>query len=92
MLINGMGALATGCTTCVVIVAKFTEGAWITVLAIPGLRSPTDRWREADISVLIDPRWVTRRSVGHFQIPATEVSIILPFAKESGYDFPLIQA
>jgi len=37
ILINGMGALATGCTTCVVIVAKFTEGAWITVLAIPGL-------------------------------------------------------
>ena len=37
MLINGVGALATGCTTCVVIVAKFTEGAWITVLAIPGL-------------------------------------------------------
>jgi hypothetical protein len=37
MLINGIGALTTGCTTCVVIVAKFTEGAWITVLAIPGL-------------------------------------------------------
>jgi amino acid transporter len=37
MLINGVGALATGLTTCVVIVAKFTEGAWITVLAIPAL-------------------------------------------------------
>ena len=37
MLINGVGALTTGCTTCVVIVAKFTEGAWLTVLAIPGL-------------------------------------------------------
>ena len=35
MLINGVGALATGLTTGVVIVAKFTEGAWITVLAIP---------------------------------------------------------
>jgi amino acid transporter len=35
MLINGIGALATGLTTCIVIVAKFTEGAWITVLAIP---------------------------------------------------------
>jgi hypothetical protein len=30
-------ALTTGCTTFVVIVAKFTEGAWLTVLAIPGL-------------------------------------------------------
>jgi amino acid transporter len=37
MLINGVGALATGLTTCVVIVAKFAEGAWITVLAIPAL-------------------------------------------------------
>jgi amino acid transporter len=37
MLINGVGALATGCTTFVVIVAKFTEGAWLTVLPIPGL-------------------------------------------------------
>jgi amino acid transporter len=35
--INGLGALATGLTTCVVVVAKFSEGAWITVLAIPGL-------------------------------------------------------
>ncbi len=37
IVINGLGALATGVTTCVVIIAKFTEGAWITVLAIPGL-------------------------------------------------------
>jgi amino acid transporter len=37
MLVNGIGAVATGLTTCVVIVAKFAEGAWITVLAIPGL-------------------------------------------------------
>jgi len=37
MLINGLGALATGVTTCLVIVAKFSEGAWITVLVIPGL-------------------------------------------------------
>lgn len=37
MLVNGVGALATGLTVCVVIVAKFREGAWITVLAIPGL-------------------------------------------------------
>jgi hypothetical protein len=37
MMINGVGALATGLTTCVVIVAKFGEGAWITLLAISGL-------------------------------------------------------
>jgi amino acid transporter len=37
MFINGLGAFATGLTLCVVIVAKFIEGAWITVVAIPGL-------------------------------------------------------
>src|SRR5206468_160058 len=36
MLINGLGSFVTGATTCAVIVAKFAEGAWITVLAIPG--------------------------------------------------------
>ncbi len=37
MFVNGLGALATGITTAVVLVAKFTEGAWITVLLIPAL-------------------------------------------------------
>lgn len=33
--VNGLGALVTGITTCVVLVAKFLEGAWITLLFIP---------------------------------------------------------
>jgi amino acid transporter len=33
--VNGLGALVTGITTCVVLVAKFAEGAWITLLFIP---------------------------------------------------------
>ncbi len=37
MMINGLGALATAVTTCIVVVAKFTEGAWITVLVIPAI-------------------------------------------------------
>lgn len=37
MLINGLGATATGITVLVVLTAKFTEGAWITVLLIPSL-------------------------------------------------------
>jgi amino acid transporter len=37
MLINGLGALATGTTVLVVVIAKFTEGAWITVIMIPGI-------------------------------------------------------
>src|ERR1700733_773836 len=34
-LVNGLGALVTGVTTIVVLVAKFVEGAWITLLFIP---------------------------------------------------------
>ena len=37
MLINGIGASATGVTVIVVLVAKFVEGAWVTALLIPAL-------------------------------------------------------
>jgi len=36
-LINGLGAIATLATVVIVLVAKFVEGAWITVLLIPAL-------------------------------------------------------
>lgn len=35
MFVNGLGATVTGITVVVVLVAKFVEGAWITVLLIP---------------------------------------------------------
>ncbi len=63
MLVNGVGAVATGITTVVVLVAKFAEGAWITVLLVAGddpvharresplrAREPRDRSRPADCS------------------------------------------
>jgi amino acid transporter len=34
-LVNGLGAFVTGITTVVVLVAKFVQGAWITLLFIP---------------------------------------------------------
>jgi amino acid transporter len=37
MIINGIGAVATGITLIVVLVAKFTAGAWITAILIPAL-------------------------------------------------------
>jgi amino acid transporter len=37
MILNGLGAIATGVTVVIVAVAKFTEGAWITVVLIPAL-------------------------------------------------------
>lgn len=37
MVVNGIGALATGLTVIVVLLAKFAAGAWISVLLIPAL-------------------------------------------------------
>jgi hypothetical protein len=37
MIVNGIGAVATGITVLVVLAAKFTEGAWMTALLIPVL-------------------------------------------------------
>ena len=36
-VINGVGALLTAATTVIELVSKFTEGAWLIVLVIPGL-------------------------------------------------------
>jgi amino acid transporter len=35
MLVNGLGAVATGITTVVVLITKFVDGAWVTALLIP---------------------------------------------------------
>ncbi len=37
MLVNGTGALATGITVIVIVVAKFAEGAWVVVVLLPAL-------------------------------------------------------
>jgi amino acid transporter len=37
MFVNGLGAVATGITTVVVLLAKFTAGAWVTALLVPTL-------------------------------------------------------
>ena len=48
MFVNGLGAVATGITTLVVLVAKFAEGAWITALLIAG-HDPADARRQAPL-------------------------------------------
>ena len=37
LALNGVGAVATGITVCVVLVTKFTSGAWITAILIPSI-------------------------------------------------------
>jgi hypothetical protein len=62
MLINGVGATATAATLVVVLAAKFMEGAWVTVLLIPGLliamtavhRHYRSLWREIELHTPLD--------------------------------------
>jgi len=35
LLVNGLGAVATGITVLIVVAAKFTQGAWVVVLLLP---------------------------------------------------------
>jgi amino acid transporter len=37
MFVNGLGAVATGITTIIVLIAKFTSGAWMVALLVPAL-------------------------------------------------------
>lgn len=37
MVVNGVGALATGAAVFIVLLAKFSEGAWMTLVLIPGM-------------------------------------------------------
>lgn len=37
MLLNGLGAVATATTVAMVTIAKFAQGAWVTILLIPGI-------------------------------------------------------
>jgi amino acid transporter len=58
MSLNGLGAVATGITTLVVLVAKFVDGAWITVLLVAVLilmmKSVKRHYKEVDVESELD--------------------------------------
>ncbi len=68
MFVNGLGAVATGLTTIIVLVAKFKSGAWMVALMVPalillmtGIKQHYDRVREVvrsgplNLSNLMEP-------------------------------------
>ncbi|MFZ1917276.1 MAG: APC family permease [Terriglobales bacterium] len=56
ILVNGLGAVATGITVIVVLVAKFAAGAWVTVLMIPTLLVAMGMVRRHYHSVFLEVR------------------------------------
>ena len=55
-MVNGLGAVATGTTLAVVLVAKFTAGAWVSVLLIAGVMTVMLRVRRHYDQVAIETR------------------------------------
>jgi amino acid transporter len=68
IFLNGLGAFATGITTLVVLVAKFLNGAWITVILVAALillmKSVRRHYAEVDKESVLD-RPFARAETGH---------------------------
>src|ERR1700693_1620351 len=64
ILINGLGALATGITVMVIVVAKFAEGAWVVVLLLPAvvvfMKSVRRHYEKVEQETLVKGRVVLR--------------------------------
>jgi amino acid transporter len=74
MLVNGLGAVATGITVVVVLAAKFMEGAWVTVLLIPGLLILMGYVRRHYHAVFLETRCMTCLELDHLAPPM----VVLP--------------
>src|SRR5215471_16882995 len=74
MLLNGIGAVATGITVIVVLAAKFVEGAWITVLVIPSLLLTMRAVRRHYHTVFLETRCRTPLEIGPLNPPL----VVLP--------------
>ncbi len=65
LLINGLGAVTTGITVCIIVAAKFTEGAWVVVLLLPAVLTLMARvhrhYRRVARELQVKPGRVLRR-------------------------------
>jgi amino acid transporter len=74
IIVNGIGAVATGITVIVVLAAKFAEGAWVTMLLIPTLLILMVYVRKHYHSVFLETRCATPLEVTNLAEPL----VILP--------------
>jgi amino acid transporter len=74
MIVNGIGATATGITVLVVLAAKFVEGAWMTALLIPVLLITMGIVRRHYHRVAMETRSTTPLELSHLAAPI----VILP--------------
>lgn len=81
MFVNGLGALTTGTTTLVVLVAKFAEGAWITalliVLMIAVMRAVKRHYNHVALEINLD------RPIAPAEVSEPEPVVVLPIDRWS---------
>jgi amino acid transporter len=75
MLVNGVGAIATGITVLVVLTAKFVEGAWITALLIAAILILMGSVRKHYHHVFLETRCATPLELNNLTPPL----IVVPF-------------
>jgi amino acid transporter len=75
MFINGLGGVATGVTLVVVLVAKFTSGAWVSVLLIAGIMSTMLWVRRHYDAVALEIQLSAPLQIEHFGPPIVIVPI-----------------
>src|SRR5262245_57869451 len=74
IIVNAVGAIATGITVLVVLAAKFVEGAWVTMLLIPGLLVVMVSVRRHYHNVFLETRSATPLDVKNLAAPL----VVLP--------------
>jgi amino acid transporter len=77
--INGAGATATGLVLVVVLVSKFTAGAWIPTVVIPalvlGFRQIKQHYTDVATAEAVDPGQTTRRLSSTILVPVGTVNL-----------------
>src|SRR6266478_8982236 len=74
LVINGIGAVATGIALIIIIVAKFIDGAWVTLIIVPGLMILFQRIRH-------HYRWIAQEVERPVELKARELKppiVIIP--------------
>ena len=75
MIVNGLGAIATGVTLAVVLVAKFAAGAWVSVLLVAGVMATMMRVRHHYDEVTRETQTSTPLQITKFGPPIVIVPI-----------------
>src|SRR5256884_973467 len=79
LVINGIGAVATGIALIIIIVAKFIDGAWVTLIIVPVLMILFQRIRR-------HYRWIAREIERPVELKASELKLPIVIIPINGWN------